>query len=150
MPRNIYSHALGVERRDGTRQFAVSRVVDASAGRVWDVLTDTTRWDEWGPSVAAVDCPTRYVHEGVTGRVRVSRTGLWVPFEIDSYVDGEETKRWTWRVARVPATGHRVDALGEQCRVTFEVPLVAAGYVPVCRRALDRLARLVESRGPDV
>jgi hypothetical protein len=34
--------------------------------------------------------------------------------------------------------------------VTFEVPLVAAGYVPVCRRALDRLARLVESRGPDV
>ncbi|WP_142856964.1 SRPBCC family protein [Salinigranum halophilum] len=150
MPRNIYSHALGVERRDGTRQFAVSRVVDAPAERVWDVLTDTTRWDEWGPSVAAVDCPTRYVHEGVTGRVRISRTGLWVPFEIDSYVDGGETKRWTWRVARVPATGHRVDALGEQCRVTFEVPLVAAGYVPVCRRALDRLARLVESRGPDV
>jgi hypothetical protein len=46
----------------------------------------------------------------------------------------------------VPATGHRVESVGvdDQCRVAFEVPLLAAGYVPVCRRALDRIAAIVE------
>ncbi|WP_372911044.1 SRPBCC family protein [Salinigranum sp.] len=145
MPRNIYSHAVGVERRAGRRSVVVSRVVDASEARVWDLLTDTTRWRDWGPSVAAVDAPTRYIETGTTGRVRVAGVGVWVPFEVDSYVDGAE-KRWTWTVARVPATGHRVESVGvdDQCRVAFEVPLLAAGYVPVCRRALDRIAAIVE------
>jgi hypothetical protein len=116
-------------------------VVDAPADEAWDLLTDTTRWAEWGPSVAAVDCPTRFIEAGTRGRIRVAGVGLWVPFEVDSYAI--EEKRWTWRVARVPATGHRVDSLGRQCRVTFEVPVLAAGYVPVCRRALDRIASLV-------
>lgn len=145
MPRNIYSHAVGVERREGRRRVVVCRVVDASASRVWDLLTDTTRWRDWGPSVAAVDCPSRYIEAGTTGRIRVAGVGVWVPFEVDSYVDGDE-KRWTWTVASVPATGHRVTPVGVdgQSRVAFEVPLFAAGYVPVCRRALDRIARLVE------
>jgi hypothetical protein len=65
---------------------------------------------------------------------------------VDAYVDTEAEKRWTWRVARVPATGHRVDPLGDRCRVSFEVPLVAAGYVPVCRRALDNVASLATAR----
>ncbi len=147
MPRNIYSHAVGVERRNGRRRLVVSRVVDAPADAAWDLLTDTTRWSEWGPSVAAVDCSARHIEAGTTGRVRVAGVGIWVPFEVESYVDGDgEEKRWTWSVARVPATGHRVDPVGvdEQCRVAFEIPLLAAGYVPVCRRALDRIARIVE------
>ena len=147
MPRNIYSHATGVERRDGRRRLVGSRVVDASPNAVWDLLTDTARWPEWGPSVAAVDCSARYIEAGTTGRVRVAGAGVWVPFEVDSYVDGEDEKRWTWTVARVPATGHRVDSVGVdgQCRVAFEVPLLAAGYVPVCRRALARIARIAEN-----
>lgn len=151
MPRNIYSHALGVERRGGQRCLVVSRVVDAPATDVWGLLTDTTRWPAWGPSVAAVDCTDRYIEAGTSGRIRVAGVGVWVPFEVDSYVArGDETeRRWTWTVARIPATGHRVDALGEQCRVSFEVPLLAAGYVPVCRRALDRIARLVEDDRAD-
>ena len=140
---NIYSHAVGVERTPAGRVIAVSRVVDAPADDVWRLLTDTRRWPDWGPSVADVDCPTRVIEAGTSGRLRVRGIGLWVPFEVDSCVDGSEVKRWTWTVARIPATGHRVDTLGTQCRVTFEVPLLAAGYVPVCRRALDRIAELV-------
>jgi hypothetical protein len=140
---SIYSHAVGVERTPTGRVIAVSRVVDTPADDVWRLLTDTTRWPDWGPSVAEVDCPIRFVEAGTSGRLRVAGLGLWVPFRIDACIDEDDEKRWSWTVARIPATGHRVDALGEQCRVTFEVPLLAAGYVPVCRRALDRIAELV-------
>ena len=144
MPSDIYSAAVGVERTPAGRRIVVSRVVDAMADEVWDVLTDTTQWPAWGPSVAAVDCSSRYIGPGTTGRVRLTAVGLWLPFEVDSYVDTTDTKRWTWEVAGVPATGHQVDPLDGQCRVRFEVPLVAAGYVPICRRALDRIAALVD------
>ena len=143
MPSDIYSGAVGVERTPAGRRLVVSRVVDATAEDAWEVLTDTTQWPAWGPTVAAVDCPSRSIAAGTSGRVRLTAVGLWVPFEVDSYVDTDSEKRWTWVVAGVPATGHRVDPLDGQCRVSFEVPLVAAGYVPVCRRALDAIATLV-------
>ena len=139
MPGDTYSHAVGIERTPAGRRLTVSRIVDAPADAVWALLTDTARWPEWGPSVAAVDCPPRFIDAGTTGRVKLTGVGLWVPFEIESYADGEP-RRWTWAVARLPATGHRVDALGDQCRVTFEIPVIAAGYAAVCRRALDRIA----------
>jgi hypothetical protein len=147
MPTDIYSSAVGVERTPAGRRLVVSRVVDATADEAWDVLTDTTRWPTWGPSIAAVDCPSRHIAAGTAGRVRLTGVGLWVPFEVDSYVDTGDEKRWTWAVGGVPATGHRVDPLDGQCRVGFEVPLVAAGYVPVCRRALGEIAALVTDDG---
>ena len=143
MPNDIYSGAVGVERTPSGRRLVVSRVVDVPAETAWDVLTDTTQWPAWGPSVAAVDSRTRYIAAGTTGRIRLACVGIWVPFEVDSYVDTSDEKRWTWSVAGVPATGHRIDPLNGQCRVSFEVPLVAAGYVPVCRRALDEIVALV-------
>jgi hypothetical protein len=70
--------------------------------------------------------------------------------------------RWTWAVSppvtdvlrnaldlgpTLPATGHRVEPLGsERCRVTFEIPPLAAPYVVVCRRALGTLERLADER----
>jgi len=134
-----------VERRrtpDG-RRLAVTRQVRAGREAVWDLLTDTERWPDWGPSVRAVDCDRRYIQAGTTGRVRVPG-GLWLPFEVETCRD----YRWTWRVARVPATGHFVEpvegAKDSTCRVGFELPLYAVGYAPVCRRALGRLADLAE------
>jgi len=121
------------------RRLVVSREIAADRETVWDVLTDTEQWPEWGPSVTAVDSPQRYIAAGTTGRVRLPG-GLWVPFEITEC--GEY--RWGWRVARVPATGHRVEATSGGCRVGFEVPLYGAVYAPVCRRALARIERLVE------
>ncbi|WP_159899461.1 SRPBCC family protein [Salinirussus salinus] len=130
-------------RTPGGRRLAVTREVGADRETVWDLLTDTERWPEWGPSVRAVECDRRYIQAGTTGRVRVPG-GIWLPFAVATCRD----YRWTWRVARVPATGHFVEpAEGIKkgtCRVGFELPLYAVGYAPVCRRALDRIADLAE------
>jgi hypothetical protein len=153
--------SLSFSRTPDGRRVEVARTVDAPAGTLWDLLRDTTRWPEWGPSVAAVDCPTRYVEAGTTGRVRLAVPGRpWARFRVTSCAD----RRWTWTVSppltdtlrtmldpgpTLPATGHRVEALGEErCRVVFEIPPLAAGYAVVCRRALATLdAMATESRG---
>ncbi|VTT88095.1 hypothetical protein DM2_1429 [Halorubrum sp. DM2] len=129
--------------RDGTT-LAVGREVAAPPESTARALRDTRRWPEWSPSVGGVESADRYVETGTTGRVRIA--GVWVPFRVTAAT----RLRWDWRVAGVPATGHRVDRYtgrSDRCRVVVEVPLVAAAYVPVCRRALDRFAALVEGEG---
>lgn len=121
------------------RRIEVARELPVDRRRAWELLTDTWRWPEWGPTVRDVDAPTRFISEGSHGSVNVLGA-VWVPYEITA-CDGE---RWTWDVARIPATGHRVEDAGpERCRVVFEVPLLAAGYVPVCRRALSRVEAIL-------
>lgn len=120
------------------RRLEVSRDIDAPRDRVWEVFRDTETWPEWGPSVTDVDCPTRLVHEGTAGRVRTVG-GLWLPFRVTSC----RSYRWTWDVAKLPATGHRVEKRGEASRAVIEVPVVAAPYVAVCERGLRRLEAVV-------
>jgi hypothetical protein len=127
-----------IERTPDDRRIVVTRAVDAPAETCWDLLVDTEQWPAWGPSVSAVDCAERHITAGTTGRVQVAG-GPWLPFEITDC----RNCRWTWRVARIPATGHFVRD-GRQPRIGFEVPLAAAGYVPVCVRALQDLAGLVD------
>jgi len=117
------------------------RDIDAPASTAWRLLTDTDEWPRWGPSVRAVETSTRIIRPGVSGRVQTA-TGLWLPFEISRW---EPNRYWAWRVAGVPATGHRVDPIGPQrCRVSFLIPHWAPFYRPVCRRALRRIAALAE------
>ncbi len=128
-----------VERTPDGHRLVVDRVVAADADTVWDILTDTDRWPEWGPSVTAVRSPDRYIEAGSTGELQVAG-GPWVSFEVTACTG----LRWTWRVARVPATGHAVTPLGAgRCRVAFEVPLLVGGYTPVCERALGRVESAV-------
>jgi hypothetical protein len=120
---------------------AVGRDVDAPPEATARALRDTRRWPDWSPSVRGVESADRYVETGTTGRVRVA--GTWVPFRVTAAT----RLRWDWDVAGIPATGHRVERYAgdpDRCRAVIEVPLVAAPYVPVCRRALDRFAALVE------
>jgi hypothetical protein len=120
---------------------AVGRDVDAPPEATARALRDTRRWPDWSPSVGGVESADRYVETGTTGRVRVA--GAWVPFRVTSAT----RLRWDWEVAGIPATGHRVERYAgepDRCRAVIEVPLVAAPYAPVCRRALDRFAALVE------
>ncbi|WP_418285392.1 SRPBCC family protein [Halorubrum sp. DTA46] len=122
---------------------AVGRDVSVPPAVAAEALRDTRTWPEWGPAIDAVESDDRLVRAGTSGRVRVG--GAWLPFRVTGATD----RRWDWRVAGVPATGHRVDRYADdphRCRVVVEVPVVAAGYVPVCRRALDRFAALVERR----
>ncbi|WP_267639620.1 SRPBCC family protein [Haloarchaeobius amylolyticus] len=121
------------------RRIEVSRDLPVDRMLAWELLTDTWRWPDWGPTVTDVEAPDRFISAGDEGKVRVLG-GPWVSFAV-TFADGE---RWTWDVAGIPATGHRAEYLGEeQCRVVFEVPLLAAGYVPVCQRALSNIARIL-------
>jgi len=125
------------------RRLELSSVIDAPADVVWSLFTDTDDWPDWGPTIAAVeldDAETTRIAAGTTGRVRVA--GVWVPFSITTCAD----HRWTWSVAHVPATGHRVEPLGPgRCRAVFELSPLAVGYAPVCRVALRRLDRLARA-----
>jgi hypothetical protein len=122
---------------------AVGRDVAVAPDVAAEALRDTRAWPDWGPAIDAVESDDRYVSRGTRGRVSVG--GAWLPFRVTAC----NGRRWEWRVAGIPATGHRVDRYAgapDRSRVVVEVPLVAAWYVPVCRRALDRFAALVEER----
>jgi len=121
------------------RRIEVSRVVDTPVERAWEVLTDTARWADWGPTVTDVRSDRRFVRAGTRGEVEVLG-GPWIPFVVTACDD----YRWTWDVADIPATGHRVEPEPyERSRVVFELPPLAAGYVPVCVRAISNVERLV-------
>ena len=123
--------------------FDVSRVMTTSPDAAWDLLTDTTRWAEWSPTVAAVECDDRHVVGGSEGRVQ-TRLGLWVGFVVTDFEPG---RLWRWKVSGIPATGHRVDPVGTgsdpgAAKVVIEVPVWAALYGSVSARALRRFERL--------
>ncbi len=119
----------------------VHRDIRSSCEQLWSLITDTTQWPLWGPSVTGVKCRDRYIRAGSEGEVKTV-AGLWMTFRITAY---EEKKYWSWRVSGIPATGHRVEPLGlDLCRLVFEVPLLASAYAPVCVLALKRIADILE------
>lgn len=125
-----------LERTPDGYRLVTGRRVEAPAPDVWDLLVDTTRWPDWGPSVSAVECDDRRIRTGSTGRVRTA--GVWLPFTVTAC----RNYRWTWRIGPVPATGHRVTPGDGSATVAFEVPIPAAPYLVVCRVALRRIDRL--------
>lgn len=92
----------------------------------------------------AVFAPERRIREGTRGWI-LTAFGLALPFRVTAYAEG---RFWAWKVAGIPATGHRVVPLGPAaCRVVFELPRLAAPYAAVCRRACRNLARLLDEPG---
>ena len=128
---------------EGLRLF-ISRRIEAPPERVWELLVDTRRWPEWGPSVLDVEIQPPRIEEGATGRVR-TLFGPWLPFTITR----ASKWSWAWRIGPVPATGHRVIAEDTSCRVGFEVPLYAFPYLVVCWLALRRIETLATAPQPD-
>ena len=114
-----------------------TRRMGASPGSAWRLLSEPAQWPSWGPAVRSVRCDDEQVRPGTTGRLQTP-VGAWVPFRVTHVDPGH---RWVWRVAGVPATGHRVEPDPQGCRVVFEVPGWAAAYLPVCELALRRLER---------
>jgi hypothetical protein len=121
----------------------MSRLVHASSKSVWELLTDTYRWVEWGPSILAVQCSHRFIERGSEGRVQTA-VGIWLPFVITEFDSGYY---WSWHVLGVRATGHGVEPVGPGfCRLIFEVPYLAAPYALVCKIAMDRINKIVERK----
>ena len=135
--------------------FSVSRRIAASAEDVWTLLTDTGQWPAWGPSITGVEpapagipagpesgpaagTGSRGLASGSSGRVRTV-LGVALPYTVTAFEPG---RYWSWSVAGIPATGHRVVPQGVGCVVTFTVPWWAPAYLPVCALALRRIERL--------
>lgn len=101
------------------------------------MLIDLGAWPSWGPSVRRAE-----LADGGAVLCAQSRGVVWtalgarLPFAVTRWEDG---RRWDWTVAGVPATGHEVVPEEGGCRVRFEVPWWAVGYLPVCALALQRL-----------
>jgi len=139
--------AVQIARTGDGSTLEVSRTIQAPVHTVWELLVDTERWPEWGPTVQAVDTADSRIEEGSTGKVQVPG-GLWLPFEIVSFTEqtGAEPGSWHWEISGLPATGHRVEPTPDgQTEIVFEIPLLGFGYAPVCYRALDRIESMVGS-----
>jgi hypothetical protein len=119
------------------------RDVAAPAPTAWDCFVDTTMWPSWGPSVRRVATAERRIHGSSRGTVTTA-VHVTLPFVVTEWVDGV---RWSWRVAGIAATAHRVDVIGaDRCRIGIGVPWWAPFYLPVCWVALRRLERLAVTR----
>lgn len=129
--------------------FEVSRRIAASTEDVWALLTETSRWPDWGPSITGVEPvaarPGPAAGPGSGGLAFCSRgkvrtvLGAALPYTVTAFEAG---RYWSWSVAGIPATGHRVFPQDGGCLVTFTVPWWAPAYLPVCALALRRIERL--------
>ena len=82
----------------------IGKMFLASPNSLWDLITDTTQWPQWGPTVKGVRISERYICTGSKGQVLTS-VGFWIPFVITDY---EHKSFWGWKVASIKATGHRI------------------------------------------
>jgi len=137
---------MGIVRRPSMT--SVDRDIPAPAAAVWDVLVDIAAWPIWGPSVrnASLRDGATELGLGVRGDVWTA-VGVRMGFVITEFDPGH---RWSWSVAGVPATGHQVSVTNAGCRIRFEVPWWATGYLPVCAVALRRIEKMADAEGrPD-
>lgn len=124
------------------KHIGTSTDIAASGERVWSLLSEFEHWPSWGISIRRVESQANRVAPGVEGRVQTV-AGVWLPFTIGDVAEG---RFWTWNVAGIGATGHRVTALADhRCRVKFTAPWVAAPYLVVLRISLHRVKSLAEA-----
>ncbi len=117
----------------------ISRDIDAPAEALWDLLTQIEFWPAWGPSVRSVDLDGERLKKGSTGTL-TTVLGLRLGFKITGF---ESNVGWSWEVAGLEATEHRVERRGaDRCCVGFGVPWLFAPYIAVCQLALRRLDAL--------
>ncbi len=116
--------------------------INAPADAAWLVITDTRLWSEWRPTIVAVETDERFIRLGSKGWISTV-AGMRLPFVITEYEPG---RRWRWAVGGIPAIGHRVEPIDPaRCRMMFEVPILAAAYLPLCRVAAVRIRRLLDN-----
>ena len=125
------------------KQFKICKAIAAAPSTVWEIVTDTSIWSSWGPSLADVECSERHIRRGSTGRVK-TLFYFWLPFIITEY---KHLHYWNWRVGPLNATGHSIIQTNEKsCTLCFDMPWWAFFYLPVCWLALMRINKLATSR----
>ena len=133
--RGVAFRRMGITLRSPNP--GVERRINAPAHVVWRLLVDTEQWPRWGPSVRRVALTDGATEIGPGARGTVwTAVGISTSFVITEFEPG---RRWGWKVAGIPATGHEVIPLDDGCVVRFEVPRWAVAYLPVCAIALSRI-----------
>ena len=121
----------------------VDRLINASPAAVWSVLVDLDAWPQWGPTVSGAELlDGDELGLGERGKVWTP-VGVALPFTITEFEPG---RRWSWRVAGIPATAHSVEPTDRGTRASMSVPLWAPAYLAVCAIALQRIDRMVTAR----
>jgi hypothetical protein len=120
----------------------VGSTIKAPSPTVWNLLADTSRWVEWGPSIRAVECSDRLITLLSAGRIKTV-LGFSVSFVVTDFDPG---RAWSWRIFGIPATTHTLQPLGKNlCLLSFGVPLLIFPYLLVCLIAIRRIAELAEA-----
>lgn len=136
------SYGCSLISTDRGRRIELSRTLDTPASRAWGFLTEVEYWSSWGPLLTNVQSPGKELRENTQGWITLCGV-VRLPFEITSLNDSQ----WVWTVCGItpPADGHRVESLkNNRSRVSFELPLWAFGYLPVCALALRKLSLLAD------
>jgi len=124
-------------------RFSVGMIMAANASDVWRIITDTSLWPEWGPSVLDVQCSDRFILSGSKGAVKTVM-GLSLAFTITSL---KKEREWRWAVGGIDATGHRIIPINDDCcMLFFDMPIWTILYSIICLVALDRIRKLVNSK----
>ncbi|WP_300464085.1 hypothetical protein [Desulfobacula sp.] len=114
----------------------------APSSFVWRIITDTSLWPQWGPSVVDVNCINRFILYGSKGSVKTVM-GFSLALTITSL---KKEREWTWSVGGINATGHRIIPINEDCcMLFFDMPIWAIPYSIICLIALNRIKKLVTS-----
>lgn len=107
--------------RAAVRDFSIAIHIEASAERVWQVLTDIECWSEWTPSVLRIE-PLSATALGPGSAARIYQPGLrpavWV------VTDWEPNRRFSWTTHHpgVAVVGDHVIARGSSgCRVELTI-----------------------------
>jgi len=119
--------------------------VAAPADDAWELLVDTERWSDWGPTVTAVrlDHAGHELRADSTGAVRTP-LGFWLPFAVEEWQESPD-RAWSWRVAGLAATTHVVEETApDRCSVRFGVPVWAPAYLAVVEVGLRRVRTLAQ------
>jgi hypothetical protein len=126
--------------KDG--QTTTGALIMADTEIVWNIITDTHLWPQWGPSVSVVECADRFINAKSRGRLQTP-LGVWLPFTITAF---EDMHFWSWRIGPLEATGHRVRQEGlNRSILIFSMPWWSTPYILVCNRALRRINKIAES-----
>lgn len=127
----------------GNKRISVCKEISVSPEAVWDIITDTHIWPEWGPSLLDVDSNDRYIKLNSKGRVKTLFL-FWLPFTVTNF---RYMHFWTWDIGPVKATGHTLTRKSAMsCELCFDMPWWAAFYIPVCWLALVRIVKITTSK----
>ncbi len=133
--------ALSAAGQWGRRSWSTHRVIPAAPEVVWELLTCPARWPEWGPTVRSATGPP-VIAAGARGSV-TPIVGPPLRYRITEFEPG---RSWSWTVAGVRATDHRIKPRRRaDGRLMAELTLTAPWWAPIYLPVLWLAARRIES-----